>query len=99
MLSSFRSRADEEPGHCDVNLLQSRVLHLYYVLRGLKARQYRLVYEDAEGGSQLSAHMEENLGLAYLGKVELVGEVEIGGCEVLVCKNPRNKGVIRQRVH
>ena len=43
--------------------------------------------------------MEENLGLAYLGKVELVGEVEIGGCEVLVYKNPRNKGVIRQRVH
>ena len=98
-LLSLRSRADEEPGHCNVNLLQSGLLHLYYILRGLKARRYRLVYEDDEGGSQLSVHMEENLRLAYLGKVELVGEVEIGGCEVLVCKNPRNKGVIRQRVH
>nr|POF15913.1 hypothetical protein CFP56_17153 [Quercus suber] len=94
-----RWRTDEEPGHYNVNLLQSGVLRLYYVLRGLKARRYRLVSEDDEGGSQLFIRMEENLRLEYPGKVRLIDKVEIGSCEVLVCKNPRNKGVIRERVH
>ena len=97
LLSTFRWRATKEPRHYDVNLLQSGVCCLYYVLRGLKARRYRLVFEDDVGGSQLSVRMEENLRLEYPSKVGLIDEVEIGGCEVLVCKNPRNKSVIRER--
>ena len=43
--------------------------------------------------------MEEDFGLEYLGKVMLVNEIEIRGCEVLICKNPNNEGVIRKGMH
>ena len=43
------------------------------------------------GDSQLSICMEENLRLEYPGKVGLIGKVEIGGCEVFVCKIQETK--------
>ena len=42
--------------------------------------------------------MEKNLRLEYPVKVKLVNEIEIRGCEILVCKNPRNKGIVREKV-
>ena len=42
--------------------------------------------------------MEKNLRLGYPVKVKLVNEIEIRGCEILVCKNPRNKGIVREKV-
>ena len=48
--------------------------------------------------TQLSVHMEKNLRPEYHGKVGFVIEIEIGGCEILVCKNPKNKGLVREKV-
>ena len=42
--------------------------------------------------------MEKNLRLEYPVKVKLVNEIEIRGSEILVCKNPRNKGIVREKV-
>ena len=42
--------------------------------------------------------MEKNLRLEYAVKVKFVNEIEIRGCEILVCKNPRNKGIVREKV-
>ena len=47
---------------------------------------------------QLSVRMEKNLRLKYPSKVGLINEIEIWGIEILVCKNPRNKGIVRKRV-
>ena len=96
MLSTFRWRIAKEPKDDDVDLLQSGVLRLYYVLRGLKVQRDRLVSEDYVGGSQLSVHVEKDFGLKYPSKAELVDEIEIRGYEVLVCKNPRNESVIKE---
>lgn len=50
------------------------------------------------GNSQLSVRVEENLGLEYSGKVRLVDEAKIKGYEIFICKNKKNKSVIRERV-
>ena len=42
--------------------------------------------------------MEKNLRLEYPVKVKFVNEIEIRGCEILVCKSPRNKGIVREKV-
>ena len=42
--------------------------------------------------------MEKNLILEYPVKVKFVNEIEIRGYEILVCKNPRNKGIVREKV-
>ena len=35
--------------------------------------------------------MEKNLRFEYSGEIWLVNKVEIGGCEILVYKNPKKK--------
>lgn len=40
--------------------------------------------------------MEKDLELEYPGQIGFVDEIEIRGGEVLVCKNLRNKSVIRK---
>ena len=50
-------------------------------------------------GVQLSVRIKKNLRLEYLGEVRLVKEIEIGGCEILICKNPLKKGIVRERVY
>ena len=39
--------------------------------------------------------MNEDLELEYLHQVRLINEIEIGGCKMLIYKNPKNKSVIR----
>ena len=48
--------------------------------------------------AQLSIQMEKNLKLEYLGEVGFVNEIEIGGYEIIACKNPRNKVIVREKV-
>ena len=48
--------------------------------------------------TQLSICMEKNFRLKYPSKVGLINEIEIWGIEILVCKNPRNKVIVRKRV-
>lgn len=45
-LHSFKRKTVEKTMYCDVNLVQSRVLCLYYVLEGLEAGGYKSVAED-----------------------------------------------------
>ena len=40
--------------------------------------------------------MELDLGLEYLGEIGFVHKVEIGGCEILIYRNPKNKSIIRK---
>ena len=45
--------------------------------------------------------MEKNLRFEYSSELWLVNKVEIGGCEILVYKNPKkkkSKGLVRGRV-
>ena len=48
--------------------------------------------------AKLSIHMEKNLKLEYPDEVRFINEIEIGGCEILLCKNPKNKGIVREKV-
>lgn len=41
--------------------------------------------------------MNEDLGLEYPLLVELFDEIEVRGCKMLICKNPKNRSVIRTR--
>lgn len=42
-------------------------------------------------GAQLSVCMEKDLKLEYLGEIRFVHKVEIGGCEILIYRNPKKK--------
>ena len=50
------------------------------------------------GGLQLFVRMQENFGLKYPSEVGLVDKAKIGGCKLLICKNPKNKSVIRMGI-
>ena len=45
-------------------------------------------------GAQLSVCMEKDLKLEYPSEIGFVNKVEIGGCEILICKNSKNKSII-----
>ena len=78
--------------------MQSGILLFNDVLGGLKASRDQLVSKDDVKFAQMSIRMEKNIKLEYPSEVGFVNEIEIGGCEILVCKNPKNKGIVREKV-
>lgn len=98
LVGAFRWRASEEPEYCYVDLLQPRILCLDDILGGLKAGQDRLIFEDDVSGAQLFFCIEKDLRLEYPGEIWLINKVEIGGCEILVYKNPKNKSIVREGI-
>ena len=71
--------------------MQSGILLFNDVLGGLKASRDQLVSKDDVSVTQLSVCMEKNLRFEYSVEIWLVNKVEIGGCDILVCKNPKKK--------
>ena len=76
-LRSFKRKTVEKTKYCDVNLVQPRVLCLYYVLKGLEAGGYKSVAEDDLSHSQLPIGVDKNFGLEYPHQVELVDEIKV----------------------
>lgn len=50
-------------------------------------------------GAQLSVCMEKDLELEYLGEIRFVHKVEIGGCEILIYRNPKKKKEFLKRIY
>ena len=76
-LRSFKRKTVEKTRYCDVNLVQPRVLCLYYVLKGLEAGGYKSVAEDDLSHSQLPIGVDKNFGLEYPCQVRLVDEIKV----------------------
>lgn len=51
-------------------------------------------------GAQLFVCMEKDLELEYLGEIRFVHKVEIGGCEILIYRNPKKKeeGILKKNI-
>ena len=98
LVGTFKWRTGEEPRYCDVNLFQLRILRLDDVFRLLKAGQNCLVPENDVGGAQLSVRKEKDLELKYPSEIWLVNQVDVGGREILVYRNPKNKSMIKKEV-
>ena len=94
LAGTFRWRANKEPRYYDVDLLLPGILCLDDVLRGLKTRRDGLISEDDVSGAQLSVCMEKDLRSEYPSEIGFVNKVEIGGYEILICKNSKNKSRI-----
>ena len=71
--------------------MQLRILSLYNVLGSLEACGYWLVPKDDVSCSKLPISMNKDLGLKYPRQVRLVDQIEVRGCKILICKNPKKK--------
>ena len=76
-LRSFKRKTVETTRYCNVNLVQPRVLCLYYVLKGLEAGGYKSVAEDDLSHSQLPIGVDKNFGLEYPRQVGLPDEIKV----------------------
>ena len=76
-LRSFKRKTVETTRYCNVNLVQPRVLCLYYVLKGLEAGGYKSVAEDDLSHSQLPIGVDKNFGPEYPRQVRLVDEIKV----------------------
>ena len=78
LLAAFLQEENvEKTRYCDVNLVQPRVLCLYYVLKGLEAGGYKSVAEDDLSHSQLPIGVDKNFGLEYPRQVGLIDEIKV----------------------
>lgn len=78
--------------------MQLEILCLDDILGGLEAHGYWLVFKDDVSNSQLPVRVQKDLRLEYPCQIGLVHEIEIRGCKMLNCKNPKSKSVIRMGV-
>ena len=97
-MSACEGKTGEEAGHNNVNLVQLRILSLYNILKSLEACGYWLVPKDDVSYLKLPVGMNEDLRLKYPRQVRLVDEIKVRGYKMLICKNPKNKNVIKRGV-